>query len=510
MKMESWEVSRKELADKLVSIRTGRGEVKKDINGRFQSMLKIKPDLLKKGSQLLRLAQLTKLETCRVRQLIRLDLNDLETIATAYASSSVLLLPLLAKSVDGPCVCGNTKAVFTTLNPGQASGATYRTPIERLGDGGGITVVKVELVSGGWSDFHWHDGEEIIIVLEGRVEVSMATAGLDACLSAPDDVIHFYSEQPHMVINRSESPAQLLVIRFEGSSVRKRIADRVETRLAELLTPRDEDRSRKPLKTIDKIEMAFESLRTLRKILRPLLSTPGTANEMSIDTFQVSAENRVQLARFFDNAIARVSETQGPTFKSEIIRNARAHGLNPSKMRRILDTSLPPTEHAKITGDEMLRACDAVRASVADACVSRILAFSLLFPDFPGAIAIRRSRDASSTAKIAGSDVYEMPEALSGGGGAQYIIPRRCLADSRASLAWLRLPPQNRTPQNKHAGYEILIPLSGEVEIRFGNEAGVRLRAGTSLYAQFSSSMLHHVENRSIDVAELLVVRIGA
>ena len=94
--------------------------------------------------------------------------------------------------------------------------ATYSIPNIRL-SGTDAAFVRLHLDGGGSSTDHHHAGDEMALVLDGAVEITMADSGLTMALGQ-GSYTHFYAEQTHGVRNASDSmPAELLIIRFYQS-----------------------------------------------------------------------------------------------------------------------------------------------------------------------------------------------------------------------------------------------------------------------------------------------------
>ena len=89
----------------------------------------------------------------------------------------------------------------------------------------------------GESAVHEHPGDELILVLQGEVEIRFHHNGVRTRLTK-GEIIHFYAEQIHSAVNVSASVAQLFIIRFyeiQSSDTRERVRQDLE---ATLTTPR--------------------------------------------------------------------------------------------------------------------------------------------------------------------------------------------------------------------------------------------------------------------------------
>ena len=94
-------------------------------------------------------------------------------------------------------------------------------------------------------------------------------------------------------------------------------------------------------------------------------------------------------------------------------------------------------------------------------------------------------------------------------GDVCYSVPDRSLLGSNTSVALLSVPPGKNVEPNYHAGFEILIPISGTLQLRLmdTNELIV-LGAKDRQFVFFDSSIEHSVLNPGRAEARALVVRV--
>jgi quercetin dioxygenase-like cupin family protein len=323
-------------------------------------------------------------------------------------------------------------------------------------------VVHLDLDPGGHSTTHAHSGDELMFVVEGTVEVRLEDSGLWTRLDR-GDYVHFYAEQQHSAWNTSANPARLFIIRFyqlEATGTRfeylkalgaKRpsanLIARVVKEVKAALAPFDLRAGRNPVPEVsDRFGLA--------RLLQLLCS----------DEFR-GADNGLSL-----KALAR--------------RAADRHlGYSPSWFDRLRHGQAP------VRADELPALAEKVYE------VEPLLLYDFLFPVHRNAIVVRQPRD-----------FRPVPDDLVRSPGVRYEVPCRRLADSDLAIARLRLAPGAGTPVNRHPGHELLLPLAGVCEVRFG-EVRARLDPGQHRYAHYHSRRDHQVVNVGDRPAEHLVLR---
>ena len=100
-----------------------------------------------------------------------------------------------------------------------------------------------------------------------------------------------------------------------------------------------------------------------------------------------------------------------------------------------------------------------------------LLLLRFLFPAVPGMIVFRprKANDPESVFKdgVSNDDLkFEVPDGIS------YSMPTRNLAGSDIAMSELTLGPGARTDWNKHPGYELILPLDGDVGLCFDDNDG--------------------------------------
>jgi hypothetical protein len=127
--------------------------------------------------------------------------------------------------------------------------------------------------------------------------------------------------------------------------------------------------------------------------------------------------------------------------------------------------------------------------------VEPMLLFDFLFPALRNAVVVRRPEDWRL-----------LPAEFLGCPGVNYYSPCRRLSDSDISIAMVEFTRAAGTPVNRHPGHELLLPLEGHLEVRFG-DTRTGISAGEHLFAHYHSRGEHQVANVGEDPARALVIR---
>ena len=122
------------------------------------------------------------------------------------------------------------------------------------------------------------------------------------------------------------------------------------------------------------------------------------------------------------------------------------------------------------------------------------------------AIAVRQYAD-PELPSFGPGDMRTIPEEFLAHARATYSIACRRLTDSDAAIAKLELPEGGASRANRHPGFEVLIPLRGEMRLRIGNTS-TSFSAEDNLFVHFKSNREHQLFNDGKEVAEALVLRI--
>jgi quercetin dioxygenase-like cupin family protein len=138
--------------------------------------------------------------------------------------------------------------------------------------------------------------------------------------------------------------------------------------------------------------------------------------------------------------------------------------------------------------------------------VEPMLVYEFLYPALRTAVVVRW-RPQSNMEVLYDTDMKQLPDSFLVALNCKYRVPCRRLADSDVAVVSLVLPPRSRTPEHRHPGHEILLPLKCDVTLHFGDiDAAVRANRGE--FAHFHSFRTHWVENPTDEDAELLVLRV--
>jgi len=132
--------------------------------------------------------------------------------------------------------------------------------------------------------------------------------------------------------------------------------------------------------------------------------------------------------------------------------------------------------------------------------------YDFIMPVVRNAIAVRQSAD-PELATVDHGDMRAIPTDFLAPANAEYSVPCRRLTDSDVAIAKLEIPESGSSPPNRHPGYEILIPLRGEMEMKFG-PTSAKLRAEENIFLHFGSKKMHQLFNVGEGRAEAVAVRL--
>lgn len=446
-------ISLRELARLLHAFRIRQEETQQQVETRLDPTLKQRyggvPGLEEGGSGLDRLSH-----------------RDLERIAEAYRIPKLMLDPLLSERSEEICLVerfDQSIAVGGSAGAEQyGRGTHYRVPARKLKHTEEVAIVHLEIAPGGHSDTHAHVGDELILVLDGTVEVRLANSGLWTHLNK-GDYIHFYAEQQHSAWNTSTKPVQLFIIRFyqlESSGTRfellqalsagnpsANLITRVVTEVKAALMPFDMRANRnEAAEVLDRFGLGRLLLLICPEEFR------GSGNGLSLKALAKRAADH-QL-RYKQSWFDRLHHGQAAVRAEEL-----------------------PTL-AKVIYE-----------------VEPLLSYDFVFPALRNAVVVRQP-----------DDLRLLPENFVPSQDVRYRVPCRRLADSDLAIAMLELAPGAGTPVNRHPGHELLLPLEGVIEVRIGG-MGARLDAAEHLYAHYHSRLDHCVVNVGDQWAKQLVLR---
>ena len=398
---------------------------------------------------------------------VQLSLHDFKLLADIYGVHRILLDPALSTPVEVCCVASLNDSMEVDDDVHYGFRTLYKTPEKCLRDAETVSIVKVEVQSGAYSDTHWHAGDELILVLRGSIDVLLLGSGLRARLNA-SDYIHFYSEHEHCVMNTASDTAEFLVVRFARSSRRQKL--------------------------IDHLKLASQELSTTIK--RELLANVDPRSEQFIpgNPWPKEVADRPALGNLLQLlCTAKFRSDNRRLTLSELAVAGKRQGFSRARLNRIHHG------HSPVQTGELV-----ALAELYD--VAPMLLFDYCFPAHRHAIAVRCNPGETAIPPLRDREMLIIP-ATATEDRQSYLIPNKRLADSNASIAYLHLDIGAESPKNRHPGHEILIPIKGKVSLHFDGPS-VNLNSESQQFAHFHSSRCHWVRNNGESSAELFVIRI--
>jgi quercetin dioxygenase-like cupin family protein len=163
---------------------------------------------------------------------LKLKFDQMRTLAEALEVHSLMIAPLLARPFRGGCLYLRLPDFIRPVPlPGHAygEGASYAVQGQRY-LGSDANFVYLWLRPNGRSDEHSHVGDEIMVPLQGEVDLLLSQSGARVPLRE-GEVAHFYAEQTHAAVNRSDDkPAFLFIIRSYHAALKGNSAIRHASR----------------------------------------------------------------------------------------------------------------------------------------------------------------------------------------------------------------------------------------------------------------------------------------
>lgn len=354
---------------------------------------------------------------------------------------------------------------------------TYKNPPKYLASVEGVAVALVELppMRGqpkqyrDWSDhksrsdWHRHPGEEICVILEGSVVLSVEGPTEDATLGR-FDMAHYYAEQMHGLRNVGKKTARVFIIRLLP------LGSRLEYR-----SPRY---SLKEALRSDTWDEAVRG-RSRSVITGAIFPHEGENDKVVGDS--------CGLGRLLELASVPL---------------LRQRSVNWTKLAAALN--VPRTQLYSVRWGK-------VRLNVEDlarwAEVFRIhwmLAY-VFVPSVHSPTLVLRNCECSASQR----EWMAIPREVVSSPDVDYYYPRYRLAESPVSIAIIHLKEDGAVaPDNEHPGHEFVVVLEGEVDLILAGEAPARISADKHLFGHFESNRNHRIRNVGGCEARVLIVRI--
>jgi quercetin dioxygenase-like cupin family protein len=342
--------------------------------------------------------------------------------------------------------------------PAYGNGATYRIPRKKVVGTENFAIIHLELERDGHSDVHFHPGDELMFVLDGSIDVHFEESGLRTRIDR-SGYIHFNSGQMHGAWNACQGKAAVLVLRFYH-------LDGNETDSGD----GPEDKEQLPGARKKRVVLHRQRGNTGRNATSLVSDRKGLGRLLRLICSE--PETPMNSARSLDY-LKNISNANGLSYTRAKIDRIQ-HGLSPVKQDEL-------TGLAKVFE------------------TAPVLLHDFVSPALPNAVVVRYPEDWN---EVDAKYYDDSP-------GVTYRQPRRRLVDANTSIMLVELNPKAVTPSHHHPGLEIIVPLEGSIDVKFG-DAKVHLNgeeAGAS-YIHFVSNTSHCIGNAGEGTAKLLVIRL--
>ena len=418
------------------------------------------------------------------------SLEQVLPLTEIYRISPLMFCPLAGAIATGAVhqVIQNDFRQPTIQDPPE--GSTYLFPEKRLEDCDAF-IVNLKLAPKASSESHWHVGEELIFVVKGTIEIHLEDNGVRTRDLQKGDYFHFCAHQRHTVSNSGDCLAELFIIRFDQltGGFRANVRDALSRSLTLL-------NSKCPKKEANPLEWERKRIKDARREMDSVrLWLEGELHDFRNDArqektdrspFPEYVENPAGLAGFIDHLNAAEKHTVTQLHKTSIERDIP---FTDAQLRNLLGGHLRSVK---------LEVLDQLAQLYA---IPEILFYPYLFPRIHDFVAVRRHED-----------LVPLPEqslTKQKYPGALYQLPCRTLAATQISTTYLSLDSGAFTAWNKHPGFELILPISGQalVETKLQSDP-IQVSDSPAAYAMFSSNEDHRLCNNSNEVAKLFVVRV--
>ena len=437
-------------------------------------------------------------------------------IADAYDVPFLMVDPLLSKPIDSEWLVQSWKRgieVVKVRMPGDhdGNGCVYQVPNERLLSSGETAFLTLTLQPpAGHSNTHSHPGDELMVVMKGRIQVKLNDYGPPIQLKE-GEFVHFYAEQPHSA-HAVGGPATVFVIRFyqlDDGGMRGKIATNLEKLDSGINAVA---RHCKDLKTWQE-EL---DLLGLQEVLGGATNLDSGSRTSLVNLWK---KMRVVLGQLFSDA----DETE--EMREELLSWLRQHTVSPGgthasmeqvcdrfglarfviQVRAMLGGTFTPLG---LINSERVRLSRIIRGQPAgistkaalielarDLQLAPILFAGFLVPAIPNLV-VGRIED---RLKIGSAAFGNKP-------GVEYEIPSRNLAGSDIAVTFLTLDQEAVCQKNRHPGFELLLPIKGACQVWFEDREHP-LICNEGHFAHYRSTTTHWVEQVGAKPAKLFVIR---
>jgi hypothetical protein len=332
---------------------------------------------------------------------------------------------------------------------------------------------------GDYSQPHDHPGEEILLILRGKIRLRFDRLNIFTELG-PKDYAHFYADQPHTAINVGDGPAEMLVLRayLLATGPRKNLYWTAKEFEKELLEP-------------DKLDDV--DVETLRGIYRS-----GIGAWLG----HALLSNRKDDGQKIADAIGLARQLRAMGYTADILVTARDAALKAGKK---LGMRLGKRKYWELLWGFLERDADIkVLEHLAVICdLPPALLYCYLFNRVPGVSVIRYRKDLKTAPGRPPSPAGEI----------EYKYPRHNLADSGMTITYLEMPPGSSSLWNRHNGSEYVVPVRAEnvrVELKSDGKflCGANVSSSPRGYLHYASHLEHRLYNDGHAPASVFVVRL--
>jgi quercetin dioxygenase-like cupin family protein len=385
--------------------------------------------------------------------------TELPLMEECFNINRLLFYPLLSTLEQGPLILLSLDRDFH--NPERrmqmqkhemgllGRNRDYATPTRRL-EGADATFVRLLLGGKGASANHEHPGDELMLVLEGQVEVRFEANGMRTVMNK-GDLVHFYAEQRHQVFNLGAHPAELFIVRFYQFN-----------------SPKGFDSRQDVWRAVDWLLTDSSSRRPDDSGLRIMEHARHWIREC-IPHYSLSVPSRDYLG------LSR--------FLQQWCRWKKFAPL-PAGLERDL-TTLGPDALAKLEWSDLLQGFPKLLG------VDRFLLEGFASPAVPNVVLVREQ-------DFTGKDSQS-------GTGIDYALPHRNLSCSDISIARVTQSAGSWGPRNSHPGLEAILCLEGSLTVEVDDADAAEV--GPRCLCHFDSTVPHRVGNTGDRDATYFVIR---
>jgi quercetin dioxygenase-like cupin family protein len=377
----------------------------------------------------------------------------------------------------------------------------YHVPTQRL-KGADVHLVYSLIEPRGYSVFHCHPGDELMLVLQGSVLAELRESGISVSLQR-GDLLHFYAEQAHAARNTGDQVAELLIMRFYQSSdtsARDEVVRDIEQVVREGCRP-------------------GAAVKELLRSLREEMTWAGAAGPSVASGEPLLVSDPVGLGRLLRQLQHVEFRGNRGHLPLDVLAKRAKERLAAESGGMLMSRLATRNGVYRLHHGELEVPVDGLTVLAELYEVSPMLFWNFVARSLRPAVVVRGSTLFGPSAHDPVLPFHERPDfrvgrglSASPGQDIEFHVPCRRLAGSDVAAQFVCLGPGTESRPNAHPGSELLMPLFGKpIQVTVERDGAkpdcFELDPAKRQYLHFASRCRHVVENRGDSPATVFVVR---